>query len=128
MPRETVEFTSFSTFDEFVIQAQSTRLFAVLDGRGRPRSDALATSDPAAHNVVEKEWLCPMSSDHEWEDGSPSHSGLPPYAFKEMPAYFHYLEENGELNHAIDRFAKGLPFSAEQPKNPTPYCRRTGSS
>jgi len=25
MPRETVEFTGFSTFDEFVIQAQSAR-------------------------------------------------------------------------------------------------------
>lgn len=28
-----------------------------------------------------------------------------------MPAYFHYLEENGELNQVIDRFANGAPFT-----------------
>ena len=30
-----------------------------------------------------------------------------------MSAYFHYLEETGELNQVIDRFAKGFSFTQE---------------
>ena len=30
-----------------------------------------------------------------------------------MPPYFHYLEETGELNQVIGRFAKGLSFTQQ---------------
>jgi hypothetical protein len=52
MPRDTIEFTGFSTIDEFVIQAQSTRPSAVSSSLARAAAHSFQVKCPCSESFT----------------------------------------------------------------------------